>query len=62
MTLKLKEKNIDDYFHNISQPTNIIRKSFQMEQQDILMPDGNPNTHGITNLIAPIIKEVIQNK
>ena len=61
MTLKIKEKTIDDYFNNIAQPANIIRKTFQMEQLTLLTPEGNPNVPEIVNVIAPMIQESIQN-
>ena len=59
LTLKLKEKNIDDYFQNIIEPTNIVKQEFKMNKSDILMEDNSPNIPNIISIILPMIQNVV---
>lgn len=60
LAIKLSEKSIDDYFQNIINPDNIVKKNFQMHPSQILQQDGTPDINAISTIITPLIQEIIQ--
>jgi hypothetical protein len=60
MTIKLKEKSVEDYFQNMINPANIINNSFQIDPNQIFMEDGSPNAANIIKIITPLLQAGIK--